>query len=118
MVARRRLLKTGPKRKPVSTLDRHARVPLGHAEIEKESRLENSVTHASEEQSKEELEEGEVLNREPSAQTDDSPPMSRSTSFADGTEAGDEEQSMADKAEAEKLAEESETPQLRRTMTS
>jgi len=65
MVARRRLRRTGPKRKPTANLDRHARVPLGHAETEKESHA-GQIQHEKDKLREEEEEDETELDRKQS----------------------------------------------------
>lgn len=87
MVARRRLRRTGPKRKPVANLDRHARVPLGHAETEKESHAGN-ILHEKDMLIRDEEEDDELGRKDSIGVIDGEMSRQTSTAGSDSAEEG------------------------------
>lgn len=84
MVARRRLRRTGPKRKPVATLDRHARVPMSHAETEKESHAGN-VLHEKDKLIQDDEEDDELARKDSIGEISRQPSAAGSDSAEEGT---------------------------------
>lgn len=93
MVARRRLRQQTKPRKQLSQLDRHARVPLSHAETEMESHAAEVHSNSSSDQNVDSDEEAQTTAGELSDKASEKLP-SRPTTDDDGSDSSESEEEL------------------------